>query len=177
MIITRIPHQAKIIQAANIFTAEFNAVDGIPTGTGQYDFNQLINQRQPVIELLQNAVYLIDTVNVGGDLSEENYLESIDTRPAAVLLRSKTGETVYTKPIPIVNYIDNQGLTAWLVSDKAGEFMQISFSGVLNQIAATVGRQFLNIEISLNIYQLDSALYNNSFRNDEKNPYGEFLRQ
>lgn len=158
-IVTRLPHQARFVQTSNIFTAEFNKVNGVVTGTGKYDFGQLINADVLVLPTQIRSLYFIERINVGGSISEGDYLEAINIIPLCSLKRLKKSEIIYKRPIPIVNFIDNQEANAWFVSDKDGDAIRMTVTGLLDQTAALVGEQYVKLQISLNIYIVESARY------------------
>lgn len=159
--IFNIPHQARFWQVSASFVAEFNTVDSVVTGTGKYDFGQLVNQNVQLLPVTtkKNTVYFIDTINIGGDLSEADYLEAINTVPLARFTRKLANEAIYPRPLPVVNFVDNQQITAWLKDAKGGNEIQINFSGLLDQTAALVGVQFVNIFMQVNIYAIESSLW------------------
>lgn len=156
-----IPPQSRYITTSNIFTAQFNT----PT-VGVYDFNIAGNTGQKICDLYQNTVYLIDRLTIGGTVSEGDYLESIGTLPLLTLKKKVKNEIVYKLPMPIVQYIDDMDVTAWIIADKGSEELHADFSGVLNQIAQFIGIASISINISYSIYAIESTIFNNAFRGD-----------
>lgn len=171
-----IPHQARFFTTSNRITADFNTVDGVATGSGQYDFNQAVNQQLKICDLFRNSVYLIERLNVGGTISEEIFLNSIATRPEIILRKKLGNQAVYKQPIPIVNYIDGMEITNFIKSDIAGDELQLNCTGLLNQIAETVGVSEISLELSFNIYAIESSYWNTNFRNNLLKSAGEQLR-
>lgn len=165
----QIPTQARFISTANIFTAVYNAIT-----PGRYDFTQTsTNQNVTVIPLQPNTVYFIDKMSVSGNITEEQYLESIDTFPVLYLKKKIKTENVYTKPIPISNYYDGNEVSAWVNSDKKDDELIFTFQGLLSQPASMVGVGTVKIQISLNIFAMDSALYNRAFRDQQAPSMGQ----
>ena len=149
-----LPKTAHFWQTVNTFTAEFNKVNGVVTGSGQYDFGQLINVGQVVLPLLKGAIYFVDTINVGGTIPEEEYFYNIVTLPLATLRSSIERQRIYRQSLPIVNYISNQQAAAWAWSQKDGDNLAMDFTGVLAQNGDLVGVQFIKISVALNLYEI-----------------------
>lgn len=165
----QIPTQSRFISTSTIFTAQFN----VPT-PGRYDFNVPANQNISVIELLPGVVYLIERISTGGTLGENLFLESIDLFPELVIRRSLSGEIVYQRPIPIVNYADGIECSAWIFSDLGNlDNITLSLSGSLVQLPAMVGIGEVRLQVGLSIYGIDSAYYNTSFRDVQNISIGQ----
>jgi hypothetical protein len=80
----QIPTQSRYIPTSTVFSAVFNAIT-----PARYDFtNTAGNQNVNVLLLQPGTVYLIERMNAGGNLSEEQFLESIDTFPELTIKRS-----------------------------------------------------------------------------------------
>lgn len=173
----KIPHQARFLQTANIFTAEFNKVNGVPTGSGLYDFAQTVNDNQTVIPLQSNTIYFLERINIGGTIAEAEYLNAMNVLPLASFKRSQQKQIIYQRPLPIVNYIDNQEINAWFLSDKSSDELVITFTGQLTQTSALVGITFVTIHVGLNIYAIESAHFVANFRNDLFPSVGRNLRE
>lgn len=180
----QIPVESHFLTTTNIFTAPFNNNPGNP---GKYDFTYETGNKGQFVYLLQpDKVLLIERMSVGGDVSEASYFESIDILPQMRLRKSKTGENIYIQPFPIVGYMDNRDIVAWVDSTKSGDLRKLGgvgqsvlvaapvagtkdellmdFEGVLNQIAATVGKVEINININLSIYVISSTLFYQRFK-------------
>lgn len=160
-LIIEIPKQSRFIQTVNTFTAIFNS----PLAGG-YDFgNVALNQNQPVINLNQNSIYLIERINVGADIAELDYQTNIGLLPKTVLSYKIEGGRVYQLPIPLVNYVNNQEAVAWAWSDKYTDALLLSMPiGTLNQNAALVGRSEIRIFVALNIYEITDNNFVQQFK-------------
>ncbi len=165
----QIPHQAHYITTSNTFEADFN----VPA-IGQYSFTgNTLNEDQHVMDLQTKKVYLIERTNIGGTISEENYLASIDVIPTFRLKRLQGSESVYFLPHPVNTYIDNQEITAWLVSEKRNDELHIDFSGVLNQTVDMVGIATVKINVSFAIYIIENQEFYTKFRDKLSNQIGD----
>jgi hypothetical protein len=169
----QLPPQARLITTSTIFTAPFN----VPT-PGKYDFtNTPACQNVSVLELQPNSVYFIDRMSAGGNITEEQFLESIDSFPLLYLKKSIRIQNVYMLPIPIANYFDGNETSAWVWSDKKDDFLQFSFQGVLNQLPSMVGIASVKMQVTLNIFAVESSWYNATFRDQLAKSIGQVNRR
>jgi len=166
-----IPHSARFIPTTNIFTATFNA----PT-VGAYNFGIAANANQVVTRLLPGSVYLIDRISIGGDISEGSFLDAIETLPQLTLRKSQTKEIVYEKSLPIVQYIDDQDVIAWVETKKSDEDLTVDLTGLLDQTADLVGEVDIKIFVSYSIYAIESSVFEFWFRTVLSNQTGEQVR-
>jgi len=165
----QIPQQSRYIATSTIFTASYNA----PT-PGRYDFDVPTNQNLAVIELQPGVVYLLERYSSGGTLSENSFLESIDIFPELTIKRSLSGQIIYQRPIPIVNYADGIESSAWIFSDLgSNDFLTLSLSGSLKQLPVMVGIAEVKLQLGLSIYAIDSAYYNTAFRDVQNISIGQ----
>jgi len=163
----QIPHTARYIPTTAIFTATFN----VPT-VGKYDFGISANKNVLVENLLPGTIYLIDRLSIGGDINEGVFLDAIETLPELILRKSQTKEIVYKKPMPIVQYIDDQDIIAWIKTDKSKEDLTLDLTGVLKQTPSLVGVVDVKIFVSFSIYAIESSVFNFWFTNVLNNQTG-----
>ena len=165
----QIPHQSHYLKTSNTFVANFN----VPL-VGQYSFTgNTTNVDQQVMELQQKKIYLIERVNIGGNISEQNYLDSIDTVPTFRLKRLQGKEAVYILPQPVVTYVDNQEITAWITSEKGNDQLLMDFNGVLNQTIALIGVATIKIYVSFAIYIIENQEFYSKFRDKLSSQIGD----
>jgi hypothetical protein len=149
----KLPQRFKFNSPTVIFRGAFNN----PT-VGVYDFTPVIGNTQTLFTMERNSVYLIDRMAIGGNISEETYLNSIDSTafdPPNLQFRTLlTGEGVFTQKIPVVNYYNDRQATVFVSSDKGSDALTVQFSGRLNQIADTVGKAEIDIFLTLSIYEI-----------------------
>lgn len=156
----QIPTQSRFISSSTVFTAVFNAIT-----PGRYDFtNTSSNQNVSVIQLQPGTIYLIERLSVGGNLTEGQFLESIDTFPVLTVKRSASREGVYNRGLPIVHYFDGLECAAWVHSDKNDDNLTLSLSGLLTQIPSMVGILTVKIQVSMSIYAIESSYFSGAFR-------------
>lgn len=158
-IIYQIPHTSRFIMTKNIFTATFNS----PTA-GKYDFGKAANTGVSVQKIFKGTLYLIERVSIGGTVPEGDYLESIETIPELKLRTLKTGAIIYKLPMPIVNYIDDQDIVGWVLSDIGDDELIADMTGVLDQTANLVGIASVKINISYSIYAIEDINFKIRFR-------------
>lgn len=167
-IIQPIPHNARYVSANNIFSAAFNS----PT-IGKYDFGIAGNQNVDVLELQSNSIYYIDTMSIGGNITTEDYLGAINTLPKLTLRRKIGAENLYSRQIPIVQFFQEKQISNFIKSDKGGDFLTLSFEGVLNQTNSLLGISAISINIFLSIYIVDDNFYNTAIRESMPMSYAQ----
>lgn len=155
-----IPTSSRFVSASVIFTAVYNAIT-----PGRYDFGLTpACQNVVALEMDQNVIYLIDRISVGGNIAENDYLASIDVFPRLTFKKSRSQQSIYQFPMPIVNYFDGQECSAWSKSDMKGEQLTLSLSGKCCQLPSMVGVTDLIICVSLNLFGVDNKDFNSAFR-------------
>lgn len=169
----QIPTQSRFIATANIFTADFNAIT-----PGKYDFTNTPGNIDVVcVDLQPNTVYFIDSISVSGNISEKQFLEAINLFPYLYVKRKIRKENVYQKPIPIANYYDGNQTSAWVFSDKFSDQLLFTFEGLFNQPASLVGISTIKIQISMNIFAIESSYFNGAFRDQLAHSIGQSNRR
>lgn len=169
----QIPPQSRFIPTSTVFTAVFNAYT-----PARYDFTQTpTNQDVNVLLLQPGTIYLIERMDAGGNITEGQFLESIDTFPELIIKRSISKENVYNRPIPITNYFDGKEAAAWIHSDKKDDWLTLSFNGLLSQLPSMVGILTAKVQISLSIFAIESAYFVGSFRDSLGGSIGQQNRR
>lgn len=159
---TRLPHTAKLIQKSITFSAGFNLNVLYP---GKYDFGySTTNQNVLVLESKPNTVYYIDRASVSGVISSEDFFRSIFITPKVFFSRILGNEYIYSEPVPISGYFQEQPYTAFFSSDKKGDGIRATLTGVLDQLSSTIGINPIKIYLNLSIYAIDENSFNSSFR-------------
>lgn len=170
-IVHKISHKARFFPTGNIFTASFNSPE-----PGKYSFNASGNYNQKCFEMQKNSAYLIERINIGGNVSEEIYNNSMEITPVLTLKTSKSGVHILEKPFPIVNYIDNQDISTFLYSDLEGDTVTLTMNGTLKQIPDTIGEVRIILTVSFSIFAMDSTTYFRYFRDAMEKDAGKELR-
>jgi len=165
----QIPHSAKYYSTSNTFTAAFN----VPV-LGKYSFSNVAgNELQSVIQMPYNSVLLIERCTIGGNISEGNFLDAINTLPQFTLYRRIDNQIVYPRSQPVNNYVDNKEIVAWVFAEKqqkgfAGpvvpDELLITFTGLLDQTAALVGVTTIKIFVNFAIYIIQDTRFYKQFR-------------
>lgn len=129
-----------------------------PFAAGQYDFNQAGNQDIPILPLANNSIYLIERINFFAGIAEATWLESMDTEanfPFFKLHLLKSPATsIFPEPIRCVNYIDNAEQLVFFRSLQKDDTLLITFGGIINQVAASVGIDPMLAEVNFTLYQV-----------------------
>jgi hypothetical protein len=153
-----IPKNSQFVPINTIFTAQFN----IPIA-GKYSFSIPANSDRQLIEMKKNSVYLIERISIGGTIGEENYFSALDVVPEFILKKSISGERIYPKPLPIVNYCDGAEIVAWVLSAKSGDFLTGTLQGSLIQTAELNGLSEIKISIALTVYEITNTAFYSRF--------------
>ena len=156
----QIPPDSRLIPTSTRFSAQFN----VPT-VGLYDFtNTAANQNVTVLNMLPTTVYFIDRISVGGNITEAQFLESINTFCFLYFKKKLNNRNIYQAPIPVMNFIDSGELSNFFFSDKGDDELNLSFEGILNQLPSMIGISPVSIQISLNIWAIDANYFKGAFR-------------
>lgn len=160
MIDIKIPTSSRFIAPTQYFDAPFNLqLDG------RYSFTGAYNQNRVLTELLPNTVYLIDSIDIGANISEEKFLDSIDVVPTLIFRRNIANEIIYRHPITICNYQRNGSVTAFVNCDQADE-LAATFTGYLTQTTDLIGITVIRLFVSLRMYAIEGTEYIKLFKND-----------
>lgn len=169
----QIPTESRLIPTSTRFSAQF----GVPTA-GVYDFtNTVANEDVFVIPILPNTVYFMDRISVGGNITEQQFLESINTFPFLFVKKKILSKNIYKQPIPITNYIDGGELSNFFFSDKANDELILTFEGILDQLPSMIGISPVVIQISFNIWAIEAAYFNGAFRDSLDRSIGQKNRR
>jgi hypothetical protein len=158
-----IPKTSRFVQTNSSFLATFNA----PT-RGKYDFGVTAGgfQLADILTMQSNSIYFIERINVGGTIPGEEYLFAIDTLPLATFFNAVTQQQVTPKPIPVVNYINNQEINTFVYTDTDGQLLQLKLSGILKQTPFLVGIAALELNIQLNVYDITDNNFVQQFKSN-----------
>ena len=127
-----------------------------------------ILQVYPVMQLNRGNLYFLERINIGGSLSEDDYLLSIETIPALTLRRALDAQAVFPYSLPIVNFIDNQECNAWIFTERDNDALYAYISGILSQISATVGMKAIRLYVQFNIYEISDNAFIADFKKDDR---------
>ena len=170
MITNAIPHNAKYVPVSLIFTAQFNTPE-----IGRYSFDTTVNKGIELLKFQPNTWYFLDSMSIGGTISDEEYARSIYRLPSLTFKKSMTGERVYVRSITLPKYSENRELTVFVNSDKAvggtpstvatkSDTLIADLEGSLNQIPETVGQSFISLNLAISIFQIDEKYMNEAMR-------------
>lgn len=169
-IVYQIPPKSRFISSALTFEANFDPI------TGQYNFDVPANKEVLIEVMNQNTIYIIDRLILGADIEKDIYTDSIFTLPELNIRRSINKLQVYQRPLSIPQLSDSRDIIAWVWSDKKGDKLVADFSGILNQVASTVGNAQIRIYASLEMYAVDATLFGNRFRDILSDDTGQQVR-
>lgn len=170
-IIFNIPPQSRMINTSTVFSAVFNQYT-----PGRYDFASTPGcQNVNVIPIVPGTMYLIERMNAGGNVSEDNFLSSIVTFGKIALRKKLSVESVIAADIPLTNYFKGMETATWYYSDKAGDYLTMSMSGVFGQTPDMVGLSPMQVQISMVIFAVESSYFNRFFRDSLHRSVGRRL--
>ena len=169
MIFDIIPKNSKPFTTSNIFSGTFN----VPT-LGKYDFTGTIgNQAQHAFEMVNTSIYYIASVSFSATIPEGDFLSAIDktskeTFPAWRLKFASDRTIVHPRSFPVVQYFDDTFFETFVYSQQANDFIDIDFTGVLNQTASLVGVIEIKAQVSLILYEIIDQNFVKSYRDRSK---------
>lgn len=159
MITYPIPHTANYIPTRTAFSAVFNA-----NNDGKYTFDSV----QEIIPMEINNIYYIDSVIISGNISDAIFQNSIHTN-FSLHIRQRIGTVIqYQNALPLYRLSDTMTITAFSKTNKLGNFLDARLTGRLDQIAETVGKSPITINLSFNIYAINDKVFNVHFRDVNK---------
>ena len=165
-----VPKNARFVSTTNIFTATFN----VPT-PGFYDFGITANNQIILTPLLTNTVYLLGRISVGADIPEGDFLDAISSIPKLTLRKGIANEIVYQQPVPIVTYVNDQEMIAWIDNKKANNSLKLEVTGTLIQTAALVGKATVKINVNYLIYAIENTVFYSKYLGEDSDYIGDKL--
>lgn len=152
----KLPVTARPTLTSNIFSADW----GVPT-VNKYDFTNVVaNQDQTVLRMTGSSVYVIERVCFSTTIPEGTFQESIDSAisvPQLIFKTRKTGQQVFDRPLPFINYVDNLELLLFQPGDQSDDEIIVSFQCILDQVPATVSVNTIKAFLQLNIYEVQNT--------------------
>lgn len=140
-----------------------------PFAVGQYDFNQAANTNVTLMALQSNSLYLISAFSFFANVSESDWLESMDTKDNFPSYRFSfefdSSESIYPEPIQCVNFTDNAEQLVYYKSTRDNDNLRVTFGGIVNQVAGMVGKATLLAEINFTIYQITDEAFVRGYLN------------
>lgn len=151
-----LPVNARPTITSNIFSAVFN----VPT-LNRYDFTNVAgNQRQTVLRMNQNCVYVIERACFSLDIPEGEFQSAIDSTVSVPVIKFetlKTRQMIFARKQPFINYVDNLELYKFVTCDQKDDEILVSFEAVFTQTPAMIGILNLKAFLQLNIYEVQST--------------------
>lgn len=140
-----------------------------PFGGGQYDFNQPFNTNQLLIPLENNSIYLIERINFYANVSEVAWLESAGAELPFFRLRfqNNPSNSIFPEPVRCGNYIANGEQLVFFRNTRKDDDLLITFGGIINQVAATVGVDPILAQVNFTIYQIINEKWAKQFIDPE----------
>jgi len=139
-----------------------------PFDAGKYDFDQPGNTDVLLMELASNSLYLITAFSFFANVSESTWLEGMDTKLNFPAYRFKfkfnKSPSILPDPVQCVNYTDNAEQLVYFDSGRSGDQLLISFSGIVNQAAGSVGVDPLLAAINFTMYQITDEAFIRQYR-------------
>ncbi len=169
----QIPTQSRYLPQSVLFTTTFNAIT-----PGRYDFTNDPNSKGVVVmQLQEGSVYLIESMSVSGNITEAEYLSAQESFPDLFVKRSLSNENVYSTPVPLSNYFKGLETPAWVYTDKKDDNLILTLRGIFTQLPSMIGVLDMKIQVSLNVYAIESSVYNGAFRDKLADSMGQSLRR
>jgi hypothetical protein len=161
-----VPKSTRLIQAKVTATANFNVAPSF----GMYNF--ALTSAVPVqnnyglllYNILPNHLYFLERVNVGANIPEADYEDSIIEVPTARYRTSAENSIIFPQPLPLVNYVQNQELNTFVWTEKTNDSIVVDVAGILIQTSNLVGENFISINMSFNLYDITDTGYISTFK-------------
>ncbi len=169
MIPIAIPVSAQVIPTVNRFTATFNA----PT-INRYDFGIPANTDQAILTTENRSIYIMEQIAFSMDIAEADFENSINIVPRIRFTRAGPNTQIFQAPLPFANYFDGLNIFMFFYSAIGGDVLQGTFTGLLNQIPATVGKLTITANVQLQIYKINDTDWIKKFL-DRKSDLGAGL--
>lgn len=153
MLSYRIPKKARYIQASASFTAPLSVL----VDSSIYDFSG--QDKLLLSNLAAGSFYLIDSVNISGDVSEAAYISSLVAVPPNLIIKKSIPGNInlFEKPFPIANFSPNIQISAFTSSDQKNNNLMCTLDGRIQQSEETFGKDSITLSLSFAIYAMDSA--------------------
>lgn len=167
----RIPSDARVRYPVARFRGLFNA--------GQYNFNDPINENVNILEVNRQSIYLIERINFSATIDEGIWLSSqrgVEDYPNFRLDFEKSlSQSIYPEPVRALNYLDNAEQLIYFNSAKDGDILRLTFRGIIDQVAETVGLESIFAQVSFTLYQIDNVIWKNWFMRAKSEEFGSEL--
>lgn len=161
-IIKNIPDGSRLMIVGGVFSADFN----VPT-VGRYDFTESKNaggdyRNRKVslgIELNPGALYYADKLSFNCNISESDFLETIDLSseeniPKFYMRTSVDLKSVYAYSARIFKFYENFEIGQYFFNSNVKNYLLADFSAKLKQNANLVGVGTISAQLSMSIYEI-----------------------
>ena len=158
MITELLPKRKPFFETSSTFNAWYNRYV-----IGKFSFDSATIE---IVKYKPNTVYLIERVSVSADVAEADYLNSIVTVPLLILKTKIDNSIIYEKPINVTSYKRNEDISTFVANGKEGDSIVCQASGLLNQVANTVGRNNISLFVQFSIFAMDQNDFNEIYNKD-----------
>jgi len=126
----------------------------------------------PEIEILKmniNTFYLVDIISIAGSIPENVFVDSFNPLlPLDMkLTRSVSGEILTAQKMIISQYLRDHSISTHIECNRGHDGIKIILSGILDQVADTIGLDTISLNISISTYQIDGVEYNRFYRGSD----------
>lgn len=156
-VIKTIPRDSQFVQTSTRFAGNFN----VPQ-LGAYDFGTPGNTGVVVADINADCVYLLSALSFSATIPEADFLLSVSAAPTLTLRKRSTGQSILTRSIPLVNYIDGMEINVYFVGQK-NDAIVADFSGVVTQTSNLVGIPTIYTLVALTMYQIQDTGWKKRF--------------
>lgn len=122
----------------------------------------------PLIDLMPmvpNSFYLIDTMSVCGSVAEAVFVESLTVDFLSVqFLHYLHDEIISARKESVSQYYKEKSLSTHVTCNRDNDGIRLRVTGKLNQVPSTIGVDYIYINVSLGVYEIDGREYNKFIR-------------
>jgi hypothetical protein len=173
-IINQIPHTARPIKVS----IEASAIFGAPV-LGKYSFSTPLNTDILVFTPKSGVVYLVERLAWAATIPGETWSGSCQiARPNFSMYTKRGNQKITIDPYPYTLSQPTQGtdFVSWMLQPQVDKPVYAAVSGVLNQVAETVGRSQIDVSIDLDIYEISTTEYQRAFVDQLSKQTGQQIR-
>lgn len=169
-VIAKIPDNSRVRYPVAIF--ESAVLDGF----GRYVWADVVS---PLMDdLIPASLYLVERIAFFANAAESDWLTSQITEvefPRVTLgLRDFPG-AIYGNPFRAVNYQDNAEQLLYFRSPQAGDLLQATMEGSVQQVPGMVGNLTLRAQVNFTVYEITDNRWIETFSRDPQS-LGNTLR-
>jgi hypothetical protein len=139
-------------------------IPSLPLAGGEYVWDITPTALVPKANLLQNSLYIVSSVSISVDISEEDWQAAIVTPPQLTLHRTASGlAPVLPLPIPFPMYLRQYSVVEGFTVDRGPDSLAARISGRVPFNADLSGKAQLTASVMVTIYEITDDAFIKQF--------------